>query len=102
MLKNVLKDTPKGALVIGVESDLLFPLQQQIELAECLPEAEFAALKSEDGHDGFLLEFERLNDIIKQHLKKRCAWVYECSPSVVDIGADAATASSVFGEVESD
>ena len=51
------------ALVIGVETDLLFPLKQQRELAQVLHDAsipvEFHALQSIQGHDAFLVDMDR-------------------------------------------
>ena len=47
-------------LVIGVSTDILFPLQQQEEIAEGLRDAgaevEFVALDSPQGHDAFLVD----------------------------------------------
>lgn len=47
-------------LVIGVESDFLFPLEQQAELADCLRGAglatEYLPLPSTQGHDSFLID----------------------------------------------
>jgi homoserine O-acetyltransferase/O-succinyltransferase len=47
-------------LVIGVSSDLLFPLTEQIYLAASIMGAEFRTIDSTYGHDGFLLEFEQI------------------------------------------
>lgn len=51
------------ALVIGVESDILFPLGQQAESAEGLrfagAEVRFESLASIQGHDAFLVDFRR-------------------------------------------
>ncbi len=48
------------ALVIGVSTDILFPLQQQEQIAEGLRAAgaqvEFVALDSPQGHDAFLVD----------------------------------------------
>lgn len=60
-LTRILSTLPKGALVIGVESDGLFTPNEQRELAAHIPEAELIMIQSKDGHDGFLLEFEELN-----------------------------------------
>ena len=53
----------KRALVMGVETDLLFPLYQQREIARllsaCGMEVEFHALPSIQGHDSFLVDRER-------------------------------------------
>lgn len=57
------KSTVERALVIGVETDFLFPLHQQEELAECLEhperEVDFVALPSIQGHDSFLVDMDR-------------------------------------------
>ncbi|MEU4063333.1 homoserine O-acetyltransferase [Streptomyces wedmorensis] len=51
------------ALVIGVETDLLFPLRQQREIADGLAagglDVEFLALDSHQGHDAFLTDTDR-------------------------------------------
>lgn len=59
------------ALVIGIDSDLLFPLVEQQFLADHLPHAELAVLSSDFGHDGFLVEFEALQYCIKVFLQKQ-------------------------------
>ncbi|MBA3564638.1 MAG: homoserine O-acetyltransferase [Gammaproteobacteria bacterium] len=50
-------------LVIGVETDILFPLHQQHELAEGLDgdgrEVDFVPLPSLQGHDSFLVDMDR-------------------------------------------
>jgi homoserine O-acetyltransferase len=50
------------AMVIGVSTDILFPLQQQEEIAEGLQaagaEVQFVALDSPQGHDAFLVDIE--------------------------------------------
>lgn len=76
-LTEVLSVIPEGSLVIGVESDELFRLDSQKALARALPGASLLVLNSIEGHDGFLLEFEKLGELIREHLKTRCHWVYE-------------------------
>jgi len=60
------------ALVIGVETDILFPFEQQRQLAEGLkqviPEVEFAALPSIHGHDAFLVDKQRFGPAVAQFL----------------------------------
>jgi homoserine O-acetyltransferase len=58
------------ALVIGIESDILFPIHEQKFLAQQIPRATFTALTSIYGHDGFLVEFDQLKKIIRHHFKK--------------------------------
>jgi homoserine O-acetyltransferase len=62
------------ALVIGVETDFLFPIHQQEELAECLEqpgrEVEFAALPSLQGHDAFLADMDRFRPLIAAYFDR--------------------------------
>ncbi len=55
------------ALVIGIDSDLLFPIAEQQFLAENIPNAQFTAISSFYGHDGFLLENEAISSAIQGH-----------------------------------
>ncbi len=62
----------RSAMVIGVETDLLFPLEQQEEIAEGLRDAGiptlFAALPSIQGHDAFLVDTPRFGKAIADYL----------------------------------
>ena len=62
------------ALVIGVETDILFPLSQQEEIAEGLraggAEVDFVALDSPQGHDAFLVDIARFGAAIAQFLSR--------------------------------
>lgn len=56
------------AMVIGVRTDLLFPLRQQQELAnglqEVVDEVEFVPLDSIKGHDSFLVDMDAFRPVI--------------------------------------
>ena len=56
------------ALIIGVETDLLFPLRQQREIAEGLEAGgsavTFVPLPSVQGHDSFLVDMDRFRPVI--------------------------------------
>jgi len=62
----------RRALVIGVETDMLFPLAQQEQMAEGLRLAnaavEFLALPSIQGHDAFLVDFRRFGPALARFL----------------------------------
>ena len=64
----------KQALVIGVETDLLFPLASQREIAEGLEQAgvktQFSILPSLQGHDSFLVDMERFRPAIGDFLAR--------------------------------
>lgn len=71
-IKDALQEIKAKALVVGIDSDILFPVSEQKFLAEHIPNAQYVELTSLYGHDGFLVEFEQLDTIIKQfyHQKK--------------------------------
>jgi homoserine O-acetyltransferase len=56
------------SLSIGVHTDILFPLQQQEQVAEGLraggADAEFVDLPSPQGHDAFLVDIDRFGPVI--------------------------------------
>lgn len=62
----------KKALVVGVETDILFPLHQQEALAEGLRhagvETRFERLASKQGHDSFLVDMERFRPAVGEFL----------------------------------
>jgi homoserine O-acetyltransferase/O-succinyltransferase len=51
-------------LVIGVDTDVLFPVPEQAYIADHVPGAVLKVIHSIYGHDGFLLEFEKIEDLI--------------------------------------
>ena len=55
-------------MVIGVRTDLLFPLHQQQELADgfkaVCPDTEFVALDCLRGHDSFLVEMDAFRPVM--------------------------------------
>ena len=55
-------------LVIGITTDILFPITEQQFIADNIPDAHFKAIHSNYGHDGFLLEFEQIEKIINDFL----------------------------------
>lgn len=63
----------ESALVIGVESDLLFTIGEQGEIAVTLEEAgvptHFARLASIEGHDAFLVDLPRFDREIRRFLE---------------------------------
>ena len=56
-------------LVIGIKSDVLFPIEEQQYLFNHIPKSAFAELDSFYGHDGFLIETEALTNIITSFFK---------------------------------
>ncbi len=52
-------------LVIGIDSDILFPTAEQTFIADQIPGAGYRVLKSPAGHDAFLIDQDRLASIIR-------------------------------------
>ena len=59
------------ALVIGLRSDLLFPITEQGFLAAHIPEAVQEVIESPYGHDGFLIETKAIANALNKFLKKK-------------------------------
>ena len=69
-VKAALSTIRAECTVIGIDSDCLFPIEEQRFMAENIPGAEFHGITSRFGHDGFLLEYPQLEEIISPLLKK--------------------------------
>ncbi|KAL9937578.1 hypothetical protein V8E36_003123 [Tilletia maclaganii] len=64
---------PPRVQIVSIESDGLFAPSEQILLHDLIPGSELVHVKSPDGHDGFLLEFEQINDAVGAFLRKNLA-----------------------------
>jgi homoserine O-acetyltransferase len=67
-LENALQQVRAKTLVIGIESDILFPLREQEQLASLIPDASFKVIHSLYGHDGFLLEYKQIEQLVKHFI----------------------------------
>jgi homoserine O-acetyltransferase/O-succinyltransferase len=59
-----------NTLVVGIRTDLLFPLTEQEYLAAQVPGAVFVEIPSLYGHDGFLLEFEQIEKLVRDFIRE--------------------------------
>ncbi|KZT42777.1 homoserine O-acetyltransferase [Sistotremastrum suecicum HHB10207 ss-3] len=101
-LAEVLSTIPRDALVIGIQTDGLFMVSEQKELAEHIQGAELVIINSPDGHDGFLLEFEQINGHILRFLQKTFPDLYVNGAPVGEALEEnfAVQKTSLFGEAE--
>jgi homoserine O-acetyltransferase len=60
----VLASIRQPTLVVGIDSDVLYPLREQEELAEHLPHAALEVLSAPHGHDSVLIEFDALSAMV--------------------------------------
>ncbi|NDB08157.1 MAG: homoserine O-acetyltransferase, partial [Actinobacteria bacterium] len=57
--------------VVAIDTDRLFPPRLQREIVESTPTArELEVISSPFGHDGFLIEVERVGEIIRNALDR--------------------------------
>ena len=60
-------DTIKAhSIIITIDSDNLFPVEESRVWNKLVPGAEYIEISSRFGHDGFLLETERLTEILRK------------------------------------
>lgn len=101
-----LKPQPPAVLVASIESDGLFAPPEQVLIHRLVEGSKFVSVKSSDGHDGFLLEFEQINEAVGGFLREVLEEVYAREP--IQVGEPAKEGGeqrgevkeSVFGEVE--
>jgi len=64
----------KSTLVIGVETDILFPIQQQKEIVDGMRKSgrpvEFVQLASINGHDSFLVDEAHFAPVVREFFDK--------------------------------
>lgn len=56
---------------VGISSDGLFPINEQEELHENIPNSELSVVVSDEGHDGFLICFDDISRILSSWLRFR-------------------------------
>lgn len=62
--ESALQSIQQPALVIGINTDILYPPAEQQELADLIPNAQLIWLESSHGHDAFLIDMTILNEWI--------------------------------------
>jgi homoserine O-acetyltransferase/O-succinyltransferase len=61
---GALKQITAKALIISIDTDVLYPPAEQQLLAAEIPGAQYAPIHSLYGHDGFLLEYEQIEQLL--------------------------------------
>ena len=65
---KALQSVQARTLCVAIRGDQLFPPREVACMAKHIPGARYASLRSDFGHDGFLLEWEALTKIIRTFL----------------------------------
>lgn len=64
-IEEGLKKIKTPVLTIGIYSDLLYPAAEQKQIADGLANGRYAELHSPYGHDAFLIEFEKMEQLVR-------------------------------------
>ena len=65
-LKKVLSSISHRTLIIGITSDILCPMAEQEFLARYIPNSKLVSIDSLYGHDGFMVETEKIGQCLKE------------------------------------
>jgi homoserine O-acetyltransferase/O-succinyltransferase len=69
--EQALQQIQANTLVIGLTTDILFPLSEQQHLAKYIPGSSYSEIDSAYGHDGFLIETKKLTQAINDYYNKQ-------------------------------
>jgi len=104
-VKEALGQIKQPTLVLGIESDGLFTIAEQREIAEGIPNAKLGKIDSPEGHDAFLLQFEQVNKYLLEFFREVLPDIMN-KPGIAGEdgkfadGVGKMTKSSTFGEAE--
>ena len=65
-LTKALELIKADTLIVGIQSDILFPIEEQAALAAYIPKSRFDVINSKFGHDGFLIEFDQMLSLLEK------------------------------------
>lgn len=68
-LEAILNQITQKALIIGINSDILCPMEEQIFLARHIPDSRLINIDSAYGHDGFMVEAEKISNHLASWLR---------------------------------
>jgi homoserine O-acetyltransferase/O-succinyltransferase len=69
-VEHALNKVQARTQLIGISSDVLFPIEEQQFIARHIPGSQIEIIPSQWGHDGFLVEIEKLSTILNQFIIK--------------------------------
>jgi homoserine O-acetyltransferase len=68
-LESVLAGISQRTLILGINSDILCPLDEQRLMARNIPNAELIEIDSAYGHDGFMVESEKISRCLDRWMR---------------------------------
>lgn len=69
-IENALSQVKANAHFVGIRSDILFPIEEQVFLASHVEDASLDIIDSLYGHDGFLIEWEAISASIEKFYRR--------------------------------
>lgn len=69
-LRETLAGAPMPALCLGIDSDILYPADEQRAIADLLPGGRYREIHSPHGHDAFLMAYDQLDAFIRPFLEE--------------------------------
>ena len=68
-VEKLLQGIQQQTLIIGISSDILCPLEEQRHIQEHIPDSTLVEIDSAYGHDGFMVEAEKISKVLSKWLK---------------------------------
>ncbi|WP_322971029.1 hypothetical protein [Faecalibacter sp. LW9] len=75
-VEEILNQISIPTLVMGISSDILCPPQEQQFLAKHIPTTEYHEIDSEFGHDGFLIESDKIGSILLDWMSQKTIYFF--------------------------
>ena len=69
-VEEVLQNIHQPTIIIGISSDILCPVIEQEHMAENIPNSILVKIDSPYGHDGFIVEVQKITEQVKKWLKE--------------------------------
>jgi homoserine O-acetyltransferase/O-succinyltransferase len=91
-------------LILGIASDGLFTVDEQYEIGQHVPNSQVVIIESGEGHDGFLLEFVQMRNLISAFIQRMAP--SDLNPEFDNLkqhtDEELVSKPSLFGEAEGD
>ena len=69
-LDRILNSITQRTLIIGINSDILCPVEEQRFMASHIPNSKLIEIDSAYGHDGFMVEAEKISGYLREWLEE--------------------------------
>ena len=74
--EEVLRSLPVPVEILSINSDILYPKEEQEELARFIPKSRILYLDEPYGHDAFLIDVEKVSRMVREFLDSRPLQAY--------------------------